>query len=279
MTKLSDLALTPEMMAERQARERQRRERIAEIAARVEPSRKAQSPSRADLHALLDACLDLAEMREPEKWPAALWSRDDDAVKAARPIGRALARGAFGWTEPETTRAVRHVNGRMTWSELEHAPVQWREEMAGRLERSPHVLPARMVRALADALRWLSDGSGDTPWLLAPNREPGRGSNPQEARRMEEEAWCWIFRRKGAGERIGVATSKVADAVGRTPDAVKKWREEWEKRDGKESVKCRLEGQKEIGASGEPPPETLLDLPEIARRWQAAVDPRRAEEG
>ncbi len=80
-------------------------------------------------------------------------------------------------------------------------------------------------------------------------------------------------------ERIGVATSKVADAVGRTPDAVKKWREEWEKRDGKESVKRMLEEQKEIGASGEPPPETLLDLPEIARRWQAAVDPRRAEEG
>ena len=198
-------------------------------------------------------------------------------MRAARRIGRALARGAFGWTEPETPRAVRHVSGERAWFELECAPVQWREEMAGRLERSPHVLPARMVRALADALRRLSDGSGDTPWLLAPHREPGRGSNPQEARLMEEEAWCWIFRRKGAGESIGVATSKVADAVGRTPDAVKKWREGWEKRDGKESVKCMLEEQKEIGASREPPPETLLDLPEIARRWQAAVDPRRAE--
>ena len=279
MVDLESLRLTPEQLAEREARHRRRRERIAEIAARVKPSRKTQSPSRADLHALLDACLDLAEMREPEKWPAALWSRDDDAVKAARPIGRALARGAFGWTEPETPRAVRHVSGAMAWFELEHAAVQWREEMAGRLERSPHVLPARMVRALADALRRLSDGSGDTPWPLAPHREPGRGSNPQEARRMEEEAWCWIFRRKGAGERIGVATSKVADAVGRTPDAVKKWREEWEKRDGKESVKRMLEEQKEIGASAEPQPETLLDLPGIARRWQAAVDPRRAEEG
>ena len=77
--------------------------------------------------------------------------------------------------------------------------------------------------------------------------------------------------------RIDVAASKVAQAVGRTPDAVKKWREEWEKRDGKESVKRMLAEQKEIGASGEPPPETLSDLPEIARRWQAAVDPRRAK--
>ena len=159
MVDLESLRLTPEQLAEREARHRRRRERIAEIAARVAPSRKAQSPSRADLHALLDACLDLAEMREPEKWPAALWSRDDDAVEAARLIGRALARGAFGWTEPETPRAVRHVSGAMAWFELEHAPVQWCEEMAGRLERSPHVLPARMVRALADALRRLSDGS------------------------------------------------------------------------------------------------------------------------
>jgi hypothetical protein len=279
MTKLSDLTLTPEMMAERQARERQRRERIAEIVARAEPHRKARPLGRADLHALLDACLDLAEMRAPDKWPSAVRAGDDEAVGAARIIGRAVAEGAFGWTEPEVPPAVRHKRGAEAWRRLEQTPELWRCEVAERLERSPHVLPPRVVRALADALRHLSDGSGDVPWLLASRRERGRGWNPAVARMMEEAAWCWIYQQKGAGRLIDLATADVAQAVHRSSAAVKKWREAWKARDGNKSVEREFARHKEIGASGKSSPEALLVLTEIAERWLAAVGPKEGEKG
>jgi hypothetical protein len=135
------------------------------------------------------------------------------------------------------------------------------------------------VRALAGALLGLNDGSGEVPRLLSPHREPGRGRNPGEARWMEEVAWCWIHRQKGAGRRIADGVADVARAVHRGAEAVKKCREAWEGRDGKEEVKGELARHREIGAGREPPPYALPDLPEIAERWLAAVEPPRGGEG
>jgi hypothetical protein len=64
-----------------------RRLRISEIAARTEPHRTAERPTRAGTHALLDALWDLAELHQQRPGAAML---GDAAAEAARPVRRRM---------------------------------------------------------------------------------------------------------------------------------------------------------------------------------------------
>lgn len=247
----------------------ERRLRISEIATHSEPHRTAERPTRADLHALLDACLDLEELHQERAGAATL---GDAAAEAARPIATVLARGAFGWTEPPEPATWCHLSG--MWMIIESLPNLWRQELAARLSRAPHVLPPRLLQHLLHALEQLDQGDGKAPFLLLPAEKVGRGQHPELARRCEETLWCWIFHQNGSGRRIADAVADVAKAVGRSTDAVEAWRRSWAKRDGVATVNEVLAKQKARGAAGE---EFMArwDLAKIARLWVDA----RAKKG
>jgi hypothetical protein len=281
MARLSDLKLTPEMMAEREALAQQRRERVNAIAASV--AGMPMRPGRSDLHALLDACLDLMELDQAGGASRASWPGSSEAKEAARSAGRLLVRGALGWTEPDAPYGMGLFGGAAGWASFEQTPEIWRDEVADRLERAPHLLPHYATNALVRSLRALNEGNGEAPPLLIPFRENGRGANPSRAREAEKWAWMWIYMQKGSGRRIADAVAEVAQAVGRSTDAVQKWREQWEAREtehaegdaaaGKRAVKRQLEQARALGAQNGPQ-SGARTLQGIAEQWTAATRPR-----
>lgn len=231
-------ALAAGMLARIQA-EKQRaplepamRERADQIAAEARPIATKPNPTRADLHALLDACLDLADCDDPQKRGVTIWDGNDTPQKEhGREIGMALLRGAVGWTEgdvhSDTYQSLVSASQRHDSSQPSSNPRPWATVVARLLERSPHLLPAEMMAALVSNLKSLNDGSGRPPALLTPRDKDGKhGPNPTAARASELRMLRWI-------EYIDVHSTKrvqrtsaqndVARACGVSTEAVEAW--------------------------------------------------------
>jgi len=218
----------------------------------------SDSPSRADLHALLDACLDLQPLSQRTVFTA---------EEAARRIGQSLLEGALRWTE-----RLDRPNLALNWAALESDLPARRQELWYRLSRAPHLLPPALMQELLTALLHLNDGTETIPPFFTPEPKVGRGRSPKEARECEEFLWEWISWRAGCGQRISDAVSDVSAAVGRSAKAVEAWRSEWIARAGQEEVSRRLEAAKERGISGQ---NFLGNLPmeSIAMIWKWAREP------
>lgn len=232
-------------------------EEVKRIEADVASILASESPSRHDLHALLDACLDLE----------ALSGSTITAEEAGRRIGQGLLEGALRWTE-----RLDRPNQTPDWAALQRDLPARRMELWHRLYRTPNLLPPALMQELLTALLNLNDGTETVPEFFTPEPKVGRGRSPKEARECEELLWEWISWRAGCGDRISDAIAQVADAVGRGAKAVEAWRAEWAVRDGQETVSKRLEAAKQIGANGR---KLIQGLPmeSIAQIWKWAREP------
>jgi hypothetical protein len=217
------------------------------IAAQVEGALRTPQPSRAELHSLLDVCLDLKDLYLSGRQADPLFP-PYSAATHAHSIGTRLARTALRWME--TGQAAEDDHWSPWWRELAEDPPKWRTEVCSRLSRAPTGLPEAMVSELIRALRDLDDGSGSPPPLLTPERAEGKGPNPRRARDYEEQLWVWIYWQKGAGRRIDDARADVARATGMSSQAVNAWRDAWYARDGREEVKRKLDEAVHDGRQG-----------------------------
>ena len=268
------------------------------IAAGVEPimiharSEDAEwQPSRADLHALVDACCDLAEVSKRSGFLSSVLRGYDPPARIARDIGQALASGALGWTEPPGPVGVKLTEGSAAveaWKRVsQRNPALWRMEIIERLQRAPNVLPAFMIRQLTATLRLLNDGTGESPSLLMPVPKEGRGRNPRLARQLEERMWEWIYYQHGAGRRLSDAIADVAEAVSRSPQAINAWRDAWRDRDKASHpfnpnpmsgrIKAFTEGGTEDLGRPEIPKFEADQMRQLAEEWLVATTPVKAE--
>jgi hypothetical protein len=222
---------------------------------------KSGRKSRAELHALLDAILDLAPFAgEP----------GEKAEMAARNIGTALVREAFGWTEPDRPTLARD------WDALHADPITWRREIIVRLLQASTPLPRKLVIDLANALAELQKGDGEAPALLQPIPKAhwGRGRNPRDARECEEMILCRIAWECGKGRKPMELVNEAAQAVHRTPKTVEAWRKDWMSRAGAHEVEEELARWRRRGERGEAFSEPPLSFADMAGLWLSARDPR-----
>jgi hypothetical protein len=189
-------------------------------------------------------------------------------METARPIAAVLAKAAYGWTEPPepVTLPSRTPSA---WIIIESHPTLWRQELAARLSRAPHILPKRLLLQLLHELEQLEQGSAKATFLLMPAKKAGRGQEPELARKCEEILWCWIFHQHGTGRLIGEVEADVARMVGRTPKAVAAWRSSWIERDGAAGVNKTLAEHRVRGEAGQ---EFMpgFDLGKTAGIWKRA---------
>lgn len=232
-------------------------------------------PSRADLHALLDACLDLAEVYRnaaPDPQPG----HQRRTLSVGRRYGKKLVECALSWTEEDRPAGA---SSRCWQGELSEAEAtEWRREVGLRLRRSPHVLPAEFLRPLLKALQHLDDGSGHVPSHLAAVRAPGQGLNPRLARRYEEVLCGWIAYQTGAGRTADAAKADVAAAAGVTQKAVEAWRAAWIKRDGKASVEAALAEARDNGRDQAGRPAFWSRIDAYAFAWRFNKTPTKARD-
>jgi hypothetical protein len=243
-----------------------------------EPLRRAEAliatePTRAQLHMLLDAALDLTEL-------IASGSDPEEAAIAARVVQKLLHCG-FGplvnrlmvpWHPTDAHEEARRDD--RTQAEI-------RYDMARGLILLPSLMRDADRNLLAGALRALDSRTDDVPELFVREPKKGRGANPRAAEHAEEEAWQWIWRlHDRTGERIGRLKMRVASAAGVTPEAVEKWREAWVRRDGKDVVRSvrGLAVARWWSSDGEiiDDPDPAASLHEIAEDWKAARMPAKA---
>lgn len=205
--------------------EDERSHAVAAIRADIADAQSVDPPSRADLHRLLDACLDLAPLAQ---------TMHGEAQIAAREIGQVLVAAALGWTEKQ------QPNLAVDWPSLEADPELWRLEVVSRLHAAPTLLPERLRVQLVLAIAGLNTGDGIPPPFLAPSARDGRGKNPKSAREAEQTLCCWIAAQQGLGRKAGELTAEVAAAVGRSIKAVEAWKTEWISREGEAAVREEL---------------------------------------
>ncbi len=234
---------------------------MAKIVNRVLPILNSERKSRADLYALLDACLDLA--------PYAGVPRGEAQIAACE-IGTALAAAAFSWTEPGRPMLAHD------WGALRKDPATWRQEIILRLVQAPTVLPWELVKDLLTAIAELDKGDGAAPALLrpTPKADRGRGRNPKDARECEEMLLCWIAWQRGKGRKAGELANEVAEAVHKTPKTVEAWRKDWKSRAGEQEVERELEDWSRRGEQGEDFSLLPISLADMAGLWLKARDPR-----
>lgn len=230
--------------------------RIAAIEAATFPLSAKTHPARDELHALLDACLLLAELAQagpPEG------QMRDPALSAGRRVGAALFRSALGWTEEYELPA----------NLCPQTPLVWRIETARRLRSTPSLLPPDVIAQLTDALEALNNGTGALPRLLTPEPKAGRGSDPIGARQCEDTMLWWIEHQKAAGRSAGSAYIEVAAAAGVSVKAVEKWRSAALKDLGKIFNEI-ADLAREAGEQGEPFPcgEDGWTLAGAGKRWR-----------
>jgi hypothetical protein len=199
-------------------------------------------------------------------------NNDTPQKRAGREVGMALLRGAVGWTEGEDhpevySEMLVHIDNRRIW----------REVVADRLRRAPHLLPARMTKDLADQLTLLNDGTGNAPSLLAPLTKAGQGVDPSGARRSELALLCWIEHEKARKVHVKITREKVARAVGLTVSnslkvpAIEKWLEFAKKEFGAEAWKGWIAAVRKNAKAGLPfNQDEAWTLEAEAARWKAA---------
>lgn len=222
------------------------RRRLAELPTDYEPT-------RADLHALLDACLDLAPLAAEGHCVAR---------EAAREIGNTLLEGALGWTVP-----LSHPLFADSWEAIEGDPTRWRLELNARVGCGATLLPREVLEFLMPALAHLDYGEGTAPALLAPAPKEGRKRNPRLARECEEEMCYWIDRQIAAGIMEKHAVAEVAAAAGTGESNVRKWKRKWDKRTQPATAEVTLEANKADPA--------VAPLACIARAWRHAATPMK----
>ncbi len=242
---------------------REARTSAADIMERlVQPLAGNQQPSREELKALLDACLDLREHAG---------SRSAESV--ARSAGAILVKAALGWTEP-----AEPLNGE-SWEDCERNPPRWRQDLLVRLSRAPGVLPMRLSAVLERSIDELDDGTGRCPPLLRPGRRSGYGPDPLLAREYEELFWRWIYWRHGQRVSVGDACNQVAARTGLSKSGVDNWLKAWKKRASAVEVNRALDLCEHMGKQGSPFPfqgRTSGDvLEDIVTAWKR-VSPRRS---
>jgi hypothetical protein len=235
---------------------------VAKIMIRVAPSLRSGQKSHADLHILLNACLELAPLAS---------SPHEEAQMAARQIGTALAAGAFGWTEPDRPTTAR------SWEALRADPMRWRQEIITRMVQAPHVLPKVLMADLLTALAELNSGAEVAPDLLRPTEKArwGRGRNPREADECEEMLLCWMAWECGRGRKAGDVTREIASAVHKTAKTVEAWRADWIRRAGRDEVARCLNDYRSRGEEGRPFAEVSFAIKDIARLWLSARAPEK----
>ena len=237
-----------------------------EVRNRTRPLLHKAELSKADLHALVDAIVELRDLADRDERPGSPVRRDAEEI-ANLLIAPALLRGLFGWlapAEPDAAAWQRFIHGPEI--PMEDPPLR-RADIKMWLARTPNMLPVQLRGALYNALDWLDDGSGYVPPLFTPTPKQGHGVKPLLARMYEENIWCWIAYQVGRGRTIEDARREVSDAVGRVPGAVDAWRRNWVKRDGAEKVKAALAEWQERGANGHvyESKSYRTDLPFLAR--------------
>lgn len=184
--------------------------------------------SRADLHNLLDAALDVGALdralpgTEPPPFAVDAAERLLEAI-SSRPGYRPS--GAWFAPTPEALRAD---------------PELWRAEVYSRLRHSPTLLPPWLKEELLAALSELDRGDGLPPRLLTPLVAPGRGRNPKERAAIEERLCGWIYHKHGDGMRVSDAVAAVAAATGTSAKNVEAWRAAWRRRAGADEVAREL---------------------------------------
>jgi hypothetical protein len=194
--------------------EEAKRQRVAEIQASLPPLGDGKL-TREEMHALLDACLDLSEAVEGGGHSGSRRTAFDEAKALAGRIGGALLRGAMGWTVRDDPAEIER---------LSDDPWAWRNRVVSLLDFSPTLLHAGALSQLTRALNALNYGNGKLPSLLNPTPKSGRGADPYGARFSEYFLLLWIEYEKARGRGAEAARRDVADAVGVTTKAVEKWK-------------------------------------------------------
>jgi hypothetical protein len=225
--------------------------------------------TRADLHTLLDACIDLADagLFHTEACAAVEAGADEADTEqawvkgqAACDIGQIINFALFSRTAESWTKGRYQDPSEM--SECQRQTV--RASMATLIQCVPSALPYDLRGMLSGALQALNYGDGRLPDLFKPAPKVGRGNDPWAIRSMEEGMCTWIAYQASKGMKSEAAKAKVAALTGVTVKAVEKWRESWITRDGAEFVKRYIE--REIAEEG----RLLAPLPDMVADWKRA---------
>ncbi|WBV44028.1 hypothetical protein [Pseudoroseomonas cervicalis] len=238
--------------------ERHKRE-VQAIAARAKPVLDGRFGDRQGLHVLLDTIIDLMPYAGEIGGPA---------EDAARKIGQALMLGCLGWAEGLHAPMPVHLFASMS-------PDARREELLLRLESAPYLMPPALMRELRDALRAAHEGSKIFPDLFRPSKHTGKGQNPAGADRCREELLCYIEWRRGCGVPKYHAEAEVAVAVSRGPEAVRKWKDAWDKRAGGEETQAALARHRQRGEQGLPFDDAGRTLRDLAAELSRCTQPAR----
>ena len=148
------------------------------------------------------------------------------------------------------------LNELLSWSlraeklEVSHPDyVDWPFEQvrsvgASLMRRGMPIQDLSLGREFADALEGLNAGHEAR---LLQRRKGRRGADPHEVARAEFELLKLIRWKHGCGVRVGRAEAEVADAVGLTIAAVRKWPAELEKVFTRDRVHSELRLAEEVG--------------------------------
>ncbi len=188
---------------------------------------------RKDVHALLDAALDLAD---------AGGDVEGEAGQLSQAAALTLSRAVAGWMVPVERPDTE-------WDGLAATdPEAWREAVIERLRLTYALPPQRVIDILMFALTDLQGGR--TPGFLQPSpRDPGYGKDPISRHHFEQALLTWIEMEKARGKRARQAQEEVAFAIERSAapfQGVPAWRttepwlRDWRARHGKDHVKTVL---------------------------------------
>lgn len=240
---------------------------VKEARSKARDALTAQTPSREQLHALLDVALNFAERTAG--------SSDPKDTKLLARVVQQLLHGAFG----DLRERVMGPPGNTQSADKPQADV--RRDLVKGLTL-PSLMPSADRKLLGLALLTLNRPAADVPPLFVRAPKNGRGADPKRAMYAETLFWKWVWEEHArTGAPIGRLTMQVAKATGGTVAAVEKWREAWISRDGKgvvQTARAIAEATGsfllEAGAENVPDPDVRLGL--IAEQWKAGRTPAKA---
>lgn len=203
--------------------------KIESILAPVRKSeRRKQSGSREHLHLVLDALIDLRELNAGHGY--------------ALDLARSIVAHTMEWAAegPTLTKRLKNRFGRTPDPDRPYDPGAIAEVLTLWPLVMPHDMHVHLIQAFSD----LQHSTRPLNPLFRAKLSPTNAALVQDA---EERMLRWIAYQRGLGRTSDWGVRQVADAVGLTESAVRKWREKWSERSGPEAVKAALATARHLG--------------------------------
>jgi hypothetical protein len=154
-----------------------------------------------------------------------------------------LVRGVAGWAAASPFSG--HIIPREEFEAID--PLYQRELIAKSLKTALPLLQPGACEILAEALDALEDGR--IAPLLKPAKHAIQGKQPRRVAQLRLEILAWIKWQTASGRPYTEVLREAADAVGRGPSAIEKWRSGLEVVLGMKPVYLTLTGAENAGRS------------------------------